>query len=258
MEGNTSMNRKNNLKRGFIYHPTILFCFYLFAAPFIGFSKETPRDPILPGVYAVGDPSYFSIGVHAGTTGFGLHLAKSLGKKIGARLGASFMPFKTSIKGIYSRRNTESDLNAKANNVSLMFDYTPFATKAGFFRSFNVQLGGAYFFRLDGTIDTRLADPYRYGDLVVAPQDLGTITTNVDWKETVNPYVGFGWNDVVIDKNFSIQVDLGCFYLSEPTVSMQATGFLVDNVSNRDLIEDNLKNYRYLPRLEVGISYQIL
>jgi hypothetical protein len=235
----------------------ILFSFYLFATPHTAFSKENKRDSIPSKVYT-GYPSYFSLGVHAGTTGLGVHIAKSLNNKFGTRLGVSFMPFKTSIKGAYSGRDTESDLNAKANNVSVMLDYKPFATKSGFFRSFNVQIGAAYFFKLDGVIKTQLADPYRYGGLVVPPEDLGTITTRVNWKEAVTPYVGIGWNHIVIDNNFSMQADLGCYYLSEPTVTMEATGFLIDNVSNRGLIEENVKNYRYLPRLEIGISYRIL
>jgi len=53
-----------------------------------------------------------------------------------------------------------------------------------------------------------------------------------------------------------MHIDLGCYYLSKPSVSMQATGLLEENVSNAATIERNMKNYRYLPRVEFGFSYR--
>ncbi|SPZ88448.1 Uncharacterised protein [Sphingobacterium multivorum] len=37
---------------------------------------------------------------------------------------------------------------------------------------------------------------------------------------------------------------------------MEATGLLEENVNNAATIEKNIKNYRYLPRIEAGISYR--
>ncbi len=85
---------------------------------------------------------------------------------------------------------------------------------------------------------------------------VGTIKTNVAWKKTVNPYAGIGWSNILIDSRFSMHVDLGCYYLSKPSVTMEATGLLEENVNNAATIENNIKNYRYLPRIEAGVSYR--
>lgn len=101
-----------------------------------------------------------------------------------------------------------------------------------------------------------MVEGYRYGDINVHPDRVGTITTNVNWKETVNPYAGIGWSNIVLDSRFSVSIDLGAYYLSKPTVTMEATGLLEENVNNAPTIENNIKNYRYLPRVEIGFSYR--
>lgn len=214
------------------------------------------RDSIPESAYSYGYPYPVALGVHMGTTGVGVHLYQPLGPKFGLRLGASYMPFNTQIGGTYNNYATRSNVKAKSGNVSLTLGWTPFSQGSGFFRSFNVQLGGAYFYKLDGELATRLRDPYKYGDINVHPDHVGTITTNVEWKKTVNPYAGIGWSNIVIDSRFSMHIDLGCYYLSKPSVSMQATGLLEENVNNAATIERNIENYRYLPRVEFGFSYR--
>ncbi|NGM67264.1 hypothetical protein [Sphingobacterium sp. SGR-19] len=214
------------------------------------------RDSIPESAFSHGYPYPFALGVHMGTTGVGLHLYQPLGPKFGLRVGASYMPLNTQIGGTYNNYATRSDVKAKSGNVSLTLGWTPFAQGSGFFRSFNVQAGGAYFYKLDGELTTRLRDPYKFGEINVHPDHVGTITTDVEWKKTVNPYAGIGWSNIVIDSRFSMHIDLGCYYLSKPSVSIHATGLLEENVSNAATIERNIENYRYLPRLEFGFSYR--
>jgi len=219
-------------------------------------TAQVGRYKIPQSAYAYGYPSPLSLGVHMGTTGFGVHVYKPLATKFGLRLGASYMPFQTEIAGTYSNRDVVSNTKAKSGNVSLLAGWTPFVNSGGFFRSFGLQLGAAYFFQLEGNIETRLKNPYKYGDIQVSPELVGTINTKVNWKETINPYVGLGWQNIIIDSRFSMNVDLGCYYLSKPSVAMEATGLLEENTNNAAIIERNMENYRYLPRVEVGFSYR--
>lgn len=196
-------------------------------------------------------------GVHFGTTGFGLHFYAPLGSHFGVRAATSYMPFYTGISGTYDDRRTHSTIEAKLFDASLIFGWTPFAHKPGFFRSFGLNAGGAYFFKIDGKVHTRLSDDYKYGDILVDPSNVGTIESNIQWKKTVSPYAGIGWNNIVIDSRFSMHIDLGCYYLSEPSTTMTATGLLEESVSNAATIERNIKNYRYLPRAEFGFTYRL-
>ncbi|MFD2966728.1 hypothetical protein [Sphingobacterium bambusae] len=240
----------------FTYFAMMLIGFLTFAATTEAVAGEGERDSIPESAYESGYPNPFALGVHVGTTGVGLHIYQPLGNHFGLRLGGSFMPFHTDIVGNYSNRDVRSDVSAKANNVSLLVGWAPFSQQRGFFRSFNIQVGGAYFFDLSGKLESRLVEGYRYGDINVHPDRVGTITTNVNWKETVNPYAGIGWSNIVLDSRFSVSIDLGAYYLSKPTVTMEATGLLEENVNNAPTIENNIKNYRYLPRVEIGFSYR--
>jgi len=214
------------------------------------------KDSIPETTYAYGYPQPFAVGVHLGTAGFGAHIYKSISTQFGARLGFSHMPFHTNVLGTYTNREVRSDVDAKSTNISLLLGWTPFVNHGGFFRSFHVEVGGAYFTQLNGKLTSRLKDPYKFGDILVDPLLVGTITTDVKWKKTVNPYAGIGWTNIVIDRKFSMNVDLGMYFLSKPSVSMAATGLLEENVNNAATIERNIKNYRYLPRVEVGFSYR--
>lgn len=214
------------------------------------------KDSIPELTYEYGYPQPIAVGVHFGTAGFGVHITKPIAKQFGVRLGFSHMPFHTNIVGNYDNRDVKTDVKAKSTNISLLLGWTPFVSYGGFFRSFQVQVGGAYFTELKGTLTSRLKDPYQFGDILVKPDLVGTITADVNWKKTVNPYAGIGWSNIVIDNRFSMNVDLGMYYLSKPTVSMTATGLLEENVNNAATIERNIENYRYLPRLEVGFSYR--
>jgi len=222
----------------------------------ISAQAKEKRDSIPESAYSHGYPYPFALGVHVGTTGVGLHVYQPLGTQFGLRVGASYMPFNTHIAGTYSGYATRSHVEAKSGNVSLAFGWTPFVERGGFFRSFNIQLGAAYFYKLEGELTTRLRDPYKYGEIDVAPDRVGNISTQVAWKQTVNPYAGIGWSNIIIDSRFSMSIDLGCYYLSKPSVSMEATGLLEENVNNAATIERNIKDYRYLPRLEFGFSYR--
>lgn len=197
------------------------------------------------------------VGLHVGTTGFGLQLYTPLGEQFGVRLGASFMPFNTSIQGNYSNRETESDVKVKAHNISALFSWRPFYQSAGFFRSFAVNAGGAFFYNLDAELTTKLAEPYRHGDIMIDEDEVGEIRTDISYKKTISPYLGVGFNDIRLDDSFSLQLDLGSYYLPKPSVSITGTGLLQGNGGNAATVEDNIKNYRFLPRVEVGVSYRI-
>ena len=243
------------MKQKFTYLILGLMSFFILSISNSVYAKGE-RDSIPESAYSNGYPYPFALGVHMGTTGFGVHIYQPLGSKFGARLGVSYMPFNTSISGTYSNKEVDSDVSAKSGNASLTFGWTPFVEKGGFFRSFNLQVGGAYFFKLDGKIKSHLGDPYKYGDIKVDPLQVGTITSNLSWKKTVNPYAGIGWSNIIIDSRVSMHIDLGCYYLSKPKVSMEATGLLEENINNAATIERNIENYRYLPRVEFGFSYR--
>ena len=197
--------------------------------------------------------------MQVGTYGFGAHYFQPFGagQQFGVRLGIGFMPIKTSLSGNYGGRDTESDVKASFNNADLHFSWFPLKSQDNFLQYFTINAGAVYLFKLEGEGTTRLKEGYQMGDIMISPEDVGVIKTTVDWERKVNPAVGLGFNNIRLNSNLALSANLGCAFLSSPKVSMEANGLLANNTGNTAIIEENMKNYKYLPKLEVGISYLI-
>ena len=197
-----------------------------------------------------------ALGVHVGSTGAGLHVKGAMGKRFGWHVGASIMPFKTHIQGTHGGRATDSDIRVQAHHASVLLTWYPAADLTGGIRKLNVQGGIAYFFKLEAEAATTLKDGYQHGDIMVDPSYIGVVTTTVRYKP-ISPYLGIGYQDIRLGEKLSLRLDVGSYYLSPPEVSMNATGLLEANINNKDIIQNNIKNYRFMPRIEVGLSYPI-
>lgn len=203
------------------------------------------------------NPVSQSFGILVGTTGVGLEYYHPLGSQFGVQAGVSFMPFNTKIIGTYGDYETQSKANARLHNLHVLFGWTPFYQTDHFLRHFVVNAGAAYLLQAEGGIDTRLNEPYYYGDILVSEDMIGSVNTTVNWKQSVSPYLGIGLTDVRIDNRFGFNVGLGAYYLSSPSVTVTGTKLLAHNEANAAIIERNIKNYRVLPQIQVGVNYSL-
>ncbi|MEC3879334.1 hypothetical protein [Parapedobacter sp. 10938] len=203
------------------------------------------------------NPVSRSFGVLVGTTGVGVEYYHPLGNQFGVQAGVSFMPFGTKIVGTYGDYETQSKVRARLHNVHALFGWTPFYQTDHFLRHFVVNVGASYLLRAEGGIDTRLSEPYYYGDILVDQDMVGSVKTTVNWKQSVSPYFGIGLTDVRIDSRFGFNVGLGAYYLSSPSVRVKGTKLLEDNEANAPIIERNIKSYRVLPQVQLGVNYRL-
>ncbi len=180
-----------------------------------------------------------------------------MGKQLGLQVGFSLMPFQTQIIGDYGQHATRSRAEAQLHNVHALLGWTPFYQVRSFIRHFTINAGAAYFLRADGRIRTTLNEPYFFGDIQVPADMIGVVTTEVDWKTTVSPYVGLALTNVRIDERFGFNGSLGAYLLTRPEVRLTGTELLAYNDANGPIIERNLKNYRYLPQIQLGINYRL-
>lgn len=202
-------------------------------------------------------PYLGTVGIHAGTQGIGVTGRMPITDQFGAHIGLSFLPFDMEVNKRYGSYDTNSDVKARFSNVHLAADWFPFYTKTNFFQYFNVSAGAAYFFKADGDFETTLTEDYHYGDIIVPAEDLGMLTTNISWKNSVAPYLGVGFNQIEVSPLFTLGFSLGSYYLSKPEVSMVGTQLLEENESNGPIIEKNAEDYRFLPVLQLNFSYKI-
>jgi hypothetical protein len=206
---------------------------------------------------SVSNPYIKYVGIHAGTQGFGASATLAVSSKLSLEAGMSFLPVNRRVFRVYNSYNTESDASARFSNVHLLLNWTPFVTASNLFRHFLANAGIGYFFKADGHIDTRLADDYHYGEIIIEPHEVGALTTDASWKGAVAPYLGAGLQHMEIVPRLGIGVTVGSYYLRAPDIAITGTNLLEGNESNTPVVQKNLKSYRFLPVLQLNFSYQI-
>jgi hypothetical protein len=116
--------------------------------------------------------------------------------------------------------------------------------------------GLAYFFKASGGLIIYPSDRYTYGDLVLNQDQIGYVDLDVDWKG-VAPYVGLGFAGIFPRKAFNVNFDLGTYYLNRPEANIVGTGILSGNSSQSGQLQSNIKDYRWLPVLQVNFNLKL-
>jgi hypothetical protein len=155
----------------------------------------------------------------------------------------------------------EYDSDVDLKNAYLLADWHPWN---GIFR----VSGGTFLNNSDATVVTRCnADSVipqlatcEFGNSVYSPTILGEVTTKVDF-DTIAPYLGIGWGHRA-ESGFAVNADLGVIYVGSASVDMSSSGPCNDDAQCREQIEqeereieDELDKYRWLPFVQLGVSY---
>jgi hypothetical protein len=183
-----------------------------------------------------------SIQLNLGTQGIGAEFTYG---------GINAIPLKAN--DIFKIEDFNSTTHASADfyNIHVLADYTPFQ-KASWLR---IVGGFAYFFKADGKVRITPSDEYTYGDLILSEEQIGYVDLNVDWKGAA-PYLGLAFANTFPRKKFNVNFDLGAYYLSKPKADIIGTGLLEGNSSQTAQFQSNIKNYRWLPIVQVNFNYK--
>lgn len=195
-------------------------------------------------------PSGWGIGIKASSIGFGADIVKSFNQNFTLRLGASY--FKKDFKVAKL-----DDLKAEALNytslgsVSLLFDYY-------IFKSVYISVGGFYNF---STLEFESAatESQKIGNIVVTPETIGSITYTLKPNELC-PYLGIGFGHTISrNKLLAFNFDLGALYQGSPKLLLEATGMVspTANEEQRQLLEDNVKDWKFYPFLNFQLSFRL-
>jgi hypothetical protein len=199
-------------------------------------------------------PATFSLAnagvqVHAGTQGFGLSAHYNFLPRLAARLGGSYGKVNINNGFSFDNLNTDNHIEAKLGNAHLYGEYSAL-------NWFRIVAGGAYFFNAEGNITMTPSESITQNGFTLEPEEIGVLTTKVTYK-TFAPYIGLGFGKGLSEKRFNINVDLGFYYMSAPTVTMTGTEYLADNSQNGPILTENMKNYRLLPVLQLNFNFKL-
>ncbi|HEY9197533.1 MAG TPA: hypothetical protein VIM77_14760 [Mucilaginibacter sp.] len=193
-----------------------------------------------------------SMRINIGTQGIGAEFGYGVSQKTALRLGFDIVPVSANDVYSISGFNSSSKFSANFSNVHLLADFTPIKSS----KWFRLVGGVAYFTRADGNLKIQSADGYKYGDIVLTADQAGHVNMKADWKGFA-PYLGVGFLRAFPDKRFNINLDLGSYYLKSPNTTIVGTGLLEDNSSQSAQLQQNLKDYRFLPVVQLNFNFKI-
>jgi hypothetical protein len=182
------------------------------------------------GPSLLGDPalslSNVSVGVEAGTTGYGVNLGYDVTSDTSLNIGwaGGNVPnvHGDSISGVAGQKFKTN--YSQLENTSVVIKYSPFTQQ--YLNSVNVQFG------------TYIQDSAYRLSIKNGPQ-VGKVSTG----PSVNPYLGFGIAPK-IDAHWGVNLDLGAIYSGKQTAE--------DNFGNEVVLQDR---YRWYPVAKAGVSY---
>jgi hypothetical protein len=195
--------------------------------------------------------NHYIIGLHAGTSGFGLNFKYNFLDHSSVRLGTSMIPFSYST---IQNLGADFKIDAKAtyNNIHLLYEYQPFKSVKGI----RLVAGAGYFVSAMTNAKLTPDNNITAGITTLTADEIGDLTVKIDSKGFA-PYLGLGFGKSIPSKRLNVNFDLGSFYLPTPTATAEGTKLLADNQELANTLTANLSDYRWLPVLQLNINYLI-
>jgi hypothetical protein len=196
-----------------------------------------------------------SVGITLGTSGIGLQGILPLDRHFSLRGGFSVIPtFSYTRTDKVGTTSLEQKFRTGFVNIHVLADYyLPVLQKAGF----RLSGGFAWFVHAQSKVRSIPVGEYYYGEIPINDERMGDINTTVK-RNGIAPYLGAGFLNLYNGKRLHLSFDLGTYYLlPEANVTMESTGYLTGNERNQEQLKENLKGYRWLPVVQVGLYYKL-
>ncbi len=193
-----------------------------------------------------------SLQIHAGTQGLGAEVRYGVTPQFSIRAGGStFFPVKADNYFSFSGFNADNTIKGELSNVHLLADFVPFKVKW-----FRLVGGAAYLFKANGGLEFIPKGNATFGGLNLTAEEVGKLNIDLSWQG-VSPYVGFGLFKSFPKRSFNVNFDLGTYYLNSPKSTVVGTKLLAENKQMETQLDKNMKDYRFLPVLQVNFNFKI-
>jgi hypothetical protein len=192
----------------------------------------------------------WAIGIKASSFGFGGEIVKSFNEKFNLRLGGSYFKQNynyTFVDGLDTKGINYSTVGA----VSLIADWH-------FTNWFHLS-GGVLYNMTELEIESKATESHQFGEIEVTPETIGSVYYRLNPNELC-PYLGLGFGRTISkSKVVSFNFDLGAVYQGSPKVTLEATGMVspTANESQRQLLEDNVNEYKFFPFINFQLGFRI-
>jgi hypothetical protein len=208
-----------------------------------------------------------AVGLNLGTKGFGIEGAMTLNRYFNVRLGfnhSRFQYFNNAFQLPSFLFNDDAelrdqkyqlDLDYRQSNIEVLGEYKPFGA------AFRLVAGFAFFPKNKIVSKAVANDTYFFNDVPLDPDEIGSVGLTWGYQSNISPYFGLGFGRAVPQKRrFGVSFDLGTYYKGKPTIGIEATAALRENVRNAPILEENLSKVsivRFFPVASLRFAYRI-
>lgn len=217
---------------------------------------ELNAAPLVPPDSTISRRAQQSISVQLGTTGPGFFYNRVLSQsnRLTLRVGGQYFAYR---KLIRVKAATDSYIQIKPDFMigiaQANLKWHPFQRS-----SFFVTGGLGYTWHPDMRFVITAENKLNLDGLELTPDDVGTVNLGFRWHPIVG-YLGWGFGRSLPNKRFGVGFEMGVFYIGKPSVQLDYEGFLETTTIDQQVpvVERNLSNYRYLPSINVTLSYKL-
>jgi hypothetical protein len=199
------------------------------------------RYTVMAAALAVaGSAQAFGLGVRAGTTGLGADVAWDIAPTLSARLGYSGGKVGYDV----DTDQVRYDGDVKLSNLNALLDFAPLGP----------------FFRISGGV---VFNDNKYEVRGTPTSGAGSLTGTVKSGKSAAPYLGIGYGRVS-GTGVNFYADLGVIFQGTPSASLtadctglggaQCSALQGQAAAEEARLQDELKNFKYYPVLNIGIT----
>jgi hypothetical protein len=197
----------------------------------------------------------FGVGVRGGSLGLGADLDFAFTDNLNARVGYAGY----SINRTVDQTNLTYAGKLKLSNPSVLLDWRVLA-------GLRMTLGAVLTSTKIDAIGRPTAGTFTIGGNTYSSSEVGSVTGSFKMGNSVAPYIGFGWGNVVgRGGHFSFLFDVGAIYAGTPSVALTAnctsnnaavcSQLQSDVAVERKNLEKNVTLLKWYPVVGVGFGY---
>lgn len=125
-------------------------------------------------------------------------------------------------------------------------------------RALYVSSGLAYNWHPALNAKIQAENKLNFGGIELTPENVGIINIGFQWRQFM-PYLGIGLGKSYPKHRVSIGGEFSVYYMGKPKVNLDYTGFLETTTIDEQIavVENNLSNYRFLPTLNLTLTYRL-
>jgi len=232
----------------------LLLTLLLAGGGFSAFAQKQQQQQMMAADVPSASPEAMTVGVYAGSQGFGAEVRRKVAADWNVRLGGGYLPWNAGINQKISDVSVHSDYKTSFTNIHALAEY-----QLPFWKKLDFRIVGGLSYFVSATVKGTMVPQgdYYYGDIQLNDGNMGQIKFEAEWTGLA-PYLGVGLFRIVPTKHLNLNLDLGTYYfVSAPRVNIETSGYLSGNESNSDQLASNLKSYRWLPVVQLTLNYKI-